>query len=69
MKTLDMLHELEKHKCVYNIHYCRAGIGFCFWMESETENWRDGLYTDKYYPTFEEAVQAEYDKMLKEGLS
>lgn len=66
MKILDKLHKIEKAKCIYNIHYCKAGIGFVFWDRKKVKsakNWRDGLTIEKYYPTFEEAVEAEFNKL------
>ena len=76
MTILDKLHFIEKHKTIYNIHYCRAGVGFIFYCEGKIknpipgggylENWKEGLIVEKYYPTFEKAVEVEYQK-LKEN--
>ncbi len=73
MTILDKLHFIEEHKTIYNIHYCRAGKGFIFYDEGKIKNlipnggypknWREGLIVEKYYPTFEEAVKAEYQKI------
>lgn len=68
---VEMLHEIEEKKCIYNIHYCNAGVGFNFYDGPSSiieagENWREYLSTDKYYPTFEEAVKGEWDR-IKQG--
>lgn len=64
MTILDKLHKIEKVKCLCNIHYCRAGVGFVFYYpEKEVIFWRDALSVSKYYKTFEEAVEAEYNKL------
>jgi hypothetical protein len=67
-QVMKMLHEIEKQKRVYNIHYCKAGIGFIFYEGpvEYIENWRDYLSVKTYYPIFEEAVKAEWDNM-KQG--
>lgn len=69
MTTLDMLHEIEAAKVIYDIHYCRAGVGFMFYagppvngMDVPSE-WRRHLTVDRYYPTFEEAVAAEFSAL------
>ncbi len=76
MTILDRLHYIEKHKIIYNIHYCRAGVGFIFYCEGKIknpilgggypENWKEGLVVEKYYQTFEEAVEAEYQIIKKD---
>ncbi len=77
MKTLlEKLQAIEKAKCIYNIHYCNAGVGFIFYDETKVEkkkaelnrelterSWRDGLTVDRYYPSFPEAVEAEYVRL------
>lgn len=80
MTILEKLHEIEKEKIIYNIHYCLAGVGFIFYypekdprkfkmkklghMEfKEDVGWREALSVEKYYPTFEEAVEGEYKKL------
>jgi len=57
LTILDKLHWIENVKTIYNIHYCRAGVGFIFHYPE-----KGGLSVDGYYPTFEEAVDAEYQK-------
>jgi len=71
MTTLQKLKIIEKKKCIYNIHYCRAGVGFMFYYpkKDKTDVWSkdrsdNGLSVDKYYPTFIKAVNSEY-KLLK----
>lgn len=72
MTILDMLHEIEKKKCIYNIHYCRAGVGFQFFEPPDgvdvsplNDKWKKYLTTNKYYPTFEAAVKAEFKRLKK----
>ncbi len=67
MNILDKLHEIEEKKCIHDIHYCKGGIGLLFYYKEKDEgNWRRALEVDRYYPTFEEAIIAEYDKLEKE---
>ena len=67
MTMLDKLHDIEKNKCIYNIHYCRAGVGFIFHYpeKQKDDDFISGLSVDGYYDTFEEAVEAEFNKMRK----
>lgn len=68
MTILEMLHEIDEKKCIYNIHYCKAGVGFSFYdPELDHGNWRDALVVHGYAPTFEEAVQMEYARLGKKG--
>lgn len=64
-KTLKMLHEIEEKKSIYNIHYCRSGVGFIFYEGpgEGDDNWNEHLTVDTYYPTFEEAVKGEWERM------
>jgi len=64
MNVLDKLHEIEKNKIIYNIHYCRAGVGITFYYpKKDTGNYKDALSTERYYKTFEECIEAEYNKI------
>ena len=72
MSILEKLHEIENAKIIYDIHYCRAGIGFLFYEPPTTldvpenmypKNWKDYLVVERYYDTFEEAVESEYKKL------
>lgn len=68
MNVLEKLHKIEERKCVYNIHYCKAGVGFCFYEEDKDtgdwrESWGEALVTRGYHESFEEAVEAEYKKL------
>lgn len=66
MDILKKLHKIEEKKCVYNIHYCKAGVGFCFYNEDkDMGSWREALVTEGYHKTFEEAVEAEYGKIKR----
>jgi hypothetical protein len=70
MNTLKKLHEIEKKKCIYHIHYCRAGVGIIFYeppvedKEDKPNFWKKYLIVDKYYPTFEAMIDAEYEKII-----
>ena len=70
MDVIDKLKYIEKEKVIYNIHYCRAGVGFCFYESEkscrEDENWRDNLNTNGYHKDFDAAVNAEYEKLINE---
>lgn len=70
--TLTKLHEIEDATTIYNIHYCRAGVGFSFYEPPDdfeikfpykSEEWRQYLHVYAYYPTFEEAVEGEYKRL------
>ena len=76
MTTLEKLHEIEDATVIYNIHYCRAGVGFCFYeppddfeieLKYPNNEWRQHLKTHKYYPTFEKAVDAEFEKIRRKS--
>ena len=72
---LRKLHKIEDSTAVYNIHYCRAGIGFCFYdppddfkieLKYPNDEWRKHLHVYDYYPTFEEAVEGEFKRLRLE---
>ncbi len=67
MDTLEKLHEIEKRKCIYNIHYCDVGVGIIFYYPNRSEeaakDYKKGLSVDQYYKTFEECINEEYDKL------
>lgn len=71
MNILNKLHEIEKKKCIYNIHYCKAGIGMIFFdppddfkeIDPLKDIWKKYLTVEKYYPTFEEMIEAEFKKL------
>ena len=71
-KTSDLLsklRELDEKKVIYNIHRCKAGWGIIFYYpEKDDGDWKLALSVDKYYPTFEEMVEAEYRKLKKIGI-
>jgi len=61
---LSKLHKIEKEKCIYDIHYCKAGIGFIFYeLKKDKGDWKSALEVDEYYPTFEEAVEKEFERL------
>ena len=77
---LEKLSAIEGAKCIYNINYCNAGVGFCFYLPEkdprefrdnfigdinipEDIGWHKALSTDKYYKTFELAVDAEFERL------
>jgi len=67
MNTIDMLHAIESAKCIYNIHYCNAGVGIVFYYPEENNgNWRNGLSVAKYYLSFEQCIEEEYKNLLLE---
>lgn len=64
MTTIQKLHAIEKEKIIYAILYRRAGVAFQFYMGSPTaEDFHKDLTIWRYYPTFEEAVNAEYEML------
>jgi len=76
MTILQKLHKIEEQKSIYDIHYCRAGIGIIFYEPPEgydinqkfndsrnKDYWRKYLTVNRYYPTFEEMIKAEYKRL------
>jgi len=67
MDTLEKLHEIEKRKCIYNIHYCDVGVGIIFYdagkCDEAVEDYKKGLTIDQYYKTFEECIAEEFEKL------
>jgi len=69
----EKLHAIEEAKIIYDIHYCRAGVGFKFYeppadapKDQYPENWKDYLNIYKYYDCFEQAITEEYKKLSHE---
>ena len=72
MTILEKLHAIEQAKVIYDIHYCMAGIGFIFFYPErigvgQEQQWQRGLSVQRYYPSFEEAVEAEYTALETGG--
>ena len=72
MTILDKLHKIEDAKIIYDIHYCRAGVGFVFYEPPNSvdapqgmypKNWKDYLVVNTYYETFEKAVDGEFTRL------
>lgn len=62
MTTLEMLKEIERSKVIYAILYRRAGVAFQFYEGDLTEeDFTRNLTVKAYYPTFSEAVNAEWE--------
>ncbi len=73
MTILEKLHWIENNSCIYNIHYCKAGVGFMFYegdlpVLSYDDTWRQHLYVHRYYDTFVNAVRAEYKRLKLERM-
>jgi hypothetical protein len=63
MTILEKLHKIQEEKCIYNIHYCNAGVGFVFYYPEKGSSYKDGLSVEDYHPTFEKAVEIEYERL------
>lgn len=76
MTILQKLHKIEESKVIYDIHYCKAGVGIIFYEPPEgydnrvrfndsvkKDFWRKYLNANRYYPTFEEMVKAEFKRL------
>lgn len=68
--TIEMLRFIELNTVIYNVHYCKAGVGFQFYEEKqgvepcwEADAWRQNLVTHQYYKTFSLAVKGEYERI------
>ena len=73
MTALEQLHAIEGSATIYDIHYCRAGVGIMFYEPPDRfeifdkgEEWRRYLIVRHYYPTIEEAISAEYNRLFPE---
>jgi hypothetical protein len=72
MNTLQKLHRIEKEKTIYDIHWCRAGVGIIFWeppkgykkSEYSVDEWRNYLIVDQYYSSFVRCINAEYKRII-----
>ena len=64
MTILKKLHAIEKARTVCDIHYCRAGVGFlCLRTATDGPAWTPTV--QRYYPSFEKAVESEYIAIQK----
>ena len=67
MKLEQIIKDIEKIGVIYDIHFCRAGVGFKIYYGDGTEkNFREKLYVKNYYPDIRIAAE-ETLKMLKAG--
>ena len=70
LDTMDKLHYIENSNTVfnpiYNIHYCNSGVGIIFYDPTkDTGNFREALTVHKYYETFEDCIDAEYERLVE----
>ncbi len=65
MNALEKLHAIEAAKCIYNIHYCKTGVGIIFYYPEKDvgDNYKLALTCEQYYPTFEDCIDAEYENI------
>jgi len=62
----QMIAYIERKKSIYDIHFCRAGVGFLFYKPpkgfkiTKNSDWRKYLTVEKYYKNITEATKAEY---------
>jgi hypothetical protein len=63
-EILNKLKEIDSKKTIYNIHRCNAGWGIIFYYPDKDDgsDFRNGLSCDHYYSTFEEMIEAEWQK-------
>jgi len=73
LSTLAKLHAIEETATIYEIAYRNAGVGFMFFEGAvmdgteayrNTAAWRQHLVVHSYYPTFEAAVDGEYERLV-----
>lgn len=79
LEKLEALHNLETCT-LYDIMFRNAGVGMMFYYPEKVpnnilpegrtppKNWEQGLSVQRYYPTFEECVDAEYARLVPRKL-
>lgn len=53
---------------IYNICHRNAGIAIQWYdkaKQGRSNNWKDGLFVDRYYPTLKEAIEGELIRVRK----
>jgi hypothetical protein len=63
--VIEKLKAIRSMSVIYNICYRNAGVGFMFYEEPRSTRWEDGLVVYAYYPTLEEAVDAEFLRLKR----
>jgi hypothetical protein len=73
-----MLDEIRNKQTIYNIHFCKAGVGIQFFDPPDNDpehsvHWEQHVKTFHYYPTFRECIETEWARLvlgkLPEGLN
>lgn len=59
MKPLEeIIDEIQEYAVIYNIHFCRAGVGFQMYYGDGTEvMFQDKLSVEQYYPDIRTAAE------------
>ena len=67
MKLEQIIRDIREISVIYDIHFCRAGVGFKMYYGNGTEkDFRDKLSVKQYYSDIRTAAE-ETLKMLKAG--
>lgn len=73
-EVFDKLNKIQEGYVIYNILFRTGGIAIQFFNPPHniemnryhSENWKQYLYIDKYYPTLEDAITGEYNRLFPE---
>lgn len=62
----QIIKEIQQIGTIYNIHFCRAGVGFVMYKgDGSEDNYKDELSVDQYYDDIRTSAEETF-KMLKE---
>ena len=64
----QIIDKIEQIGVIYDIHFCRAGVGFKMYFGDGTEkDFREKLSIKRYYPNIRTAAIETYKILLKNG--
>ena len=70
MSVNEKLELLQQYRSIDGVNFCKAGVGFVFYMGDfpikDVNEYHKECSVEKYYPTFEEALDAELEKIKYE---
>lgn len=67
-KLEDIIDKIQELSLIYNIHFCRAGVGFVLYNGDGTEdNFKDALSVETYYPDIRTAAEKTLESLTTKG--